>query len=125
MKRLVFLLFLAGAASQLADAAPAPITGLSGTVSSSPARPGPQRAGVPATAPMAGAMVRVRDARGNDVARAIADERGRFTLPVPAGRYEVSVDVQGAVFPRCGSAQVLVREGKLTRVQIVCDSGLR
>jgi subtilisin family serine protease len=125
MKRLVLLLALAGTASQLTVAAPAPITGVSGTVSSSPARPGPQLAGVPDTEPMVGALVRVRDARGNDVAQAVADERGHFTLPVPAGRYEVSVDVQGAVFPRCSPAQALVREGKLTTVQIVCDSGVR
>lgn len=106
-------------------AAPAIRTGLRGTVSLSPARPGPQQAGMPNTAPMAGALVRVRDARGREVARIRVDDEGQFVLLVAPGAYEISVDVQNAVFPRCSAIHAQVHQHKLTDVQVVCDSGMR
>jgi hypothetical protein len=101
------------------------VTGVSGTVRLSPAGPGPQRAGEAGASPYRGAAVQLRDARGSIVARAIADERGQFTVAVPAGTYEVGIDVQHAAWPRCETVEATVRANRIARVAIVCDSGMR
>lgn len=100
-------------------------TGVSGTVSLSPAGPGPQRAGKPNTAPYRGAAVALRNAQGSVVARAVADAQGRFTIAVPAGIYQVQVDVQQAAFPRCEPVEITVPVNRMARVEMVCDSGMR
>jgi hypothetical protein len=100
-------------------------SGVSGTVSMSPARPGPQRAGEPDTAPYGEALVQLRDAQGKLVARATTDAQGQFTVPVPAGVYQIGVDVQGAALPRCEAVEATVRANQVARVAIVCDSGMR
>ena len=105
--------------------AESPQTGVSGTVSVSPARPGPQRAGELGAAPLRGAVVYLRDAEGMVLARTVADAQGHYTLLVPDGDYEVQVGVQGRVFPRCRSVDTSVRAGQLVHVDIVCDSGMR
>ncbi|WP_445145231.1 carboxypeptidase-like regulatory domain-containing protein [Dyella sp. Tek66A03] len=104
----------------------APIsTGVSGMVSLSPARPGPQHAGESDAAPMASVTVQVRKADGQVVARTVTDAQGRFSVQVPAGQYRVEVDVQGAALPRCEIASALVHDGQLTHVRLDCDSGIR
>jgi len=102
-----------------------PVTGVSGTVRMSPAGPGPQRAGEPGAALYRGAAVQLRDARGSVVARATTDEQGQFTLAVPAGTYEVRVDVRNAAWPRCEAVEATVHANRIARVAIVCDSGMR
>lgn len=101
------------------------VTGVGGTVRMSPAGPGPQRAGGPDASPYRGATVQLRDARGSVVARAITDEQGQFTVAVPAGTYEVGVDVRHAAWPRCETVEATVRTNRIARVAIVCDSGMR
>lgn len=68
-------------------------TGVSGSVSVSPAHPGPQRAGISDTSPMAGTVVQVRRADGMLMEKTITDPQGRFTVGIPAGQYRVEVDV--------------------------------
>ena len=99
-------------------------TGVSGTVSMSPARPGPQRDGQPDTVPYRGAMVQLRDAQGSVVAHATTDAQGQFTVAAPAGTYEIRVDVR-ATLPRCEAVEATVRANQIARVAIVCDSGMR
>lgn len=99
-------------------------TGVSGTVSMSPARPGPQRVGEPDAVPYRGAMVQLRDVQGSVVAHATTDAQGHFTVAVPAGTYEIRVDVQ-ATLPRCEAVEATVRANEIARVEIVCDSGMR
>jgi hypothetical protein len=100
-------------------------TGVSGVVHMSPAHPGPQRVGESGRAPMAGAAVQVLDAHDYVVARVTTGADGRFSAAVPAGEYLVEVDVGAAVLPRCGSADAVVRDGKITEIEIECDSGMR
>ncbi|GAA0717323.1 hypothetical protein GCM10009105_24210 [Dokdonella soli] len=100
-------------------------TGVSGTVSMSPARPGPQRAGEPDAVPYRGVMVQLRDVQGSVVAHATTDAQGQFTVAVPAGTYEIRVDVQRAVLPRCEAVEATVRANQIARVAIICDSGMR
>jgi len=99
-------------------------TGVSGSVHISPAHPGPQRVGESAQAPMVGARVQVRNARGDVVAATVTDAAGHFMIAVPAGAYSLGVDVE-AVLPRCATADVVVRDGELAHVDLDCDSGMR
>lgn len=101
------------------------MTGVSGTVRVSPARPGPQRAGEPDSAPYQGMTVQVRDTQGNVVAHATTDAQGQFTAAVPAGNYEIHVGVQHAPWPRCETVEATVRADEIAHVEILCDSGLR
>ncbi|TAL71697.1 MAG: carboxypeptidase regulatory-like domain-containing protein [Rhodanobacter sp.] len=121
LKGLAILAFVMASPTMAAHGA----TGLDGTVSVSPARPGPQHIGAPSVAPLAKMVVRVRRSDGHEVAHATSDDQGRFTVSVPVGTYDVVVDVQGAALPRCPVTPARVRDGQLTRVQIVCDSGMR
>lgn len=121
LKRLSILALMVGSPVVAAHGA----TGLDGTVSVSPARPGPQRIGAPGVAPLANMAVRVQRSDGHEVAHATTDDQGRFTVSVPVGAYEVVIDVHGAALPRCPIMPAQVRDGRLTRVQIVCDSGMR
>jgi len=100
-------------------------TGVSGIVHRTPAHPGPQRIGESGRAPMAGAAVQVLDADHRVVARVTTGEDGRFSAAVPAGKYSLEVDVGAAVLPRCGSADAVVQDGKITDVELECDSGMR
>jgi hypothetical protein len=100
-------------------------TGVSGIVHRTPAHPGPQRIGESGRAPMAGAAVQVLDANHRVIARVTTGEDGRFSAAVPAGKYSIEVDVGAAALPRCGTAEASVRDGKVTDVEIECDSGMR
>src|SRR2546430_5003484 len=100
-------------------------TGVAGTVSVGPTCLGPQRE-VSCVSRYSSARVVVRDATGAVEQRADADSDGNFrlTLPTP-GSYQVAVEGQGGVWPRCPSASADVHVGETTRVDITCDSGAR
>lgn len=100
-------------------------TGVSGTVSMSPAHPGPQHAGEPDLAPYPGVMVQLRDAQGRVVAQTATNAQGQFTVAVPAGTYDIQVDTRHATLQRCESVEVEVQAGRIDRVAILCDSGMR
>jgi hypothetical protein len=107
-------------------AAQAPTAWVSGSVTVSPVRPGPQRPGDAGTAPFAGARVELRNARGAIVARGTSDAAGRFRLAAPAGDYEVHARARDdAILPRCEGVPVSLRPGQTAEVAIACDSGMR
>jgi hypothetical protein len=82
------------------------------------------REGVPCDGVYKGARVVVRRSSGQAVQRATADENGTFSVDVPAGAYEVAVEVDG-MLPRCTPAPVTVHARQAARVEIDCDSGIR
>jgi hypothetical protein len=100
-------------------------SGVNGRVHISPAHPGPQRIGESGSAPMHGATVQVLDASRHVVARVVTDADGRFSVALPAGDYSLEVDVGNAALPRCGAAQVTVRDGHVEDAELECDSGMR
>lgn len=100
-------------------------TGVSGTVSMSPAHPGPQHAGEPDASPYQNAMVQLRDAQGRVVARATTNAQGQFTVALPAGTYAIRVDTQRTALPRCETVEVTVHPDQIAHVAILCDSGMR
>ena len=100
-------------------------SGVSGTVTVSPARPGPQRAGEPGTRPLSGVEVQLRGAAGTIVARANADTNGGFRILAPAGQYELHIETHRGRYPRCQDKSVEVAHGQIAHVDIACDSGMR
>lgn len=124
MRWLMTLLMLAAAAWPTARAN-ASDAELDGTVTLSPARPGPQHAGERGAIPMANAVVRALQANGTEVARTTSDDQGHFKMAVAPGAYEIAVDASGAAFPRCQATHVVVHDGERTDVQVTCDSGMR
>ena len=87
---------------------PPSATGVTGAVMLSPARPGPQRAGVPDLQAYAAATILLSDANGRVIARGATNPAGRFTVDAPAGKYTVGVDTAGARFPRCEPVELTV-----------------
>ncbi len=100
-------------------------SGISGVVTVTPARPGPQRAGAPGGKPLVGADVQIRDAGGAIAGRATTDADGAFRILTPSGAYQLHLDVQGAKFPRCSRQNVQVEAGRMAHVDVTCDSGMR
>ncbi|MHA6204878.1 carboxypeptidase-like regulatory domain-containing protein [Dyella soli] len=101
------------------------VTGVSGTVSMSPAHPGPQHAGEPDASPYPNAIVQLRDALGSVVAEATTNAQGQFTVAVPAGTYAIRVDTRSTALPRCETVEATVRSDQVAHVAILCDSGMR
>jgi len=99
-------------------------SGVAGTISLSPACPGPERPGVACKAPYAGAHLQLAARDGAIIATAESDARGSFRLPARPGRYQLRVDVTG-LYPRCEPIAAAVQQQKFTRVSIRCDSGMR
>ena len=110
---------LACAASQAV-----PTSGVVGTVSVSPACPGPERPGRACTAPYADARVQLLARDGTITAAATTGVDGTFRLAARPGRYELHIDAAG-LYPRCEPASVTVRQGKFSRAVLRCDSGMR
>lgn len=100
-------------------------TGIEGTVTVSPIRPGPIKKGseVPNVAPLPNARFSVADDKGT-VTPFTTDAEGRFRLSLKPGHYTVSLAEYR--FPRpCGPFEVDVEPGKMTKVEWRCDSGMR
>jgi predicted phage tail protein len=86
------------------------------------------RPGVPNTQPLAGAVISVETADGSaEVARVIADDKGRFDIPLAPGRYRlVPLPPQpGQVWPRGTPQTVDVLADVYTQVTVNYDSGIR
>ena len=96
--------------------------GLEGIISVSPAHPGPSRVDTPNSAPLAGVTFAVENDK-SEVASFTTDEQGRFRLSLPAGHY--TVRVKQARIRRCSPFSVEVVDGKMTKVEWGCDSGMR
>ena len=98
---------------------------VSGRVTLSPARPGPQRVGEPSARPFSAATVVLRRADGKSIARVTADARGEFVFDVAPGRYRAEIDTKGAMLPRCDGADLQITDEKRVAIEIRCDSGMR
>lgn len=117
--------FIAVASWVVGAHAQAAQTGIEGTVSVSPAAPGAQRPGASSAARLANASVQLSDCQGHVVAQAASNEEGQFTLRVPAGDYQIQASPPTSPFPRCKASSVRVSPDRLTRVDIVCNSGIQ
>jgi len=94
---------------------------VTGTVTSSPGCPGPQRAESPCPdKPVAGAPVELA-ANGTVIASTTTDAAGRFRVTVPAGTYEITARNTG--YPSRITQSIIVSDP--VELALVVDSGLR
>jgi hypothetical protein len=99
-------------------------SGIEGTITISPARPGPVREGEAASIPLANATFVVENNQ-SEVALFTTDDKGHFRASLPPGHYKVSLKGRKSGIGRFGPFEVDVAAGKLTNVQWECDSGMR
>jgi hypothetical protein len=104
--------------------APRPMpSGIEGVILVSPNRPGPIRKDVPSQSPVGNVtfVVMKSDAK---VASMTTDAEGRFRITLPPGHYIVTREDPGAAIGRW-RFEADVKEGEMTSVRWVGDSGMR
>jgi hypothetical protein len=115
------VLALAGCATSASGPAKPSGIEVTGTVSSSPSCPGPQRAGSPCPPrPVVGAPVELA-AKGAVVASTTTDATGHFQLTVAAGTYLIKARNVGYASEITKMITVTSR----VDIQLVVDSGIR
>lgn len=107
-----------------------PVTpGIEGTATKTPIHVNSlQNQGKKNFAEVAGAVVIVKDTKGNEVARATTGKDGSYSLDLKPGVYTVSSDhpQKGpAGFPRSFSTTVTVKAGQREKVDVRFDTGIR
>jgi hypothetical protein len=99
-------------------------TGIEGVITVSPAQPGPSRVGAPESKPLANTAFIVESEKG-EVASFTTDDQGHFRALVPPGHYKVAFKGKRIGIGHFGPFDVDVGQGKVTKVQWNCDSGIR
>ena len=99
-------------------------SGIEGTITISPARPGPIRSDEAASVPLANATFVVEN-NNSEVASFTTNDQGRFRASLRPGHYKVSLKGRKSSIGRFGPFEVDVASGKMTNVQWECDSGIR
>ncbi|MBI3547549.1 MAG: carboxypeptidase regulatory-like domain-containing protein [Elusimicrobia bacterium] len=102
---------------------PVLVTGIRGHVSIGPNCGGPSRPDRPCPDKPHAATI-VISQEGKEIARVRSNAQGVFEVGLPPGRYRVE-GVSGNPFPHGGSATVEVAAGRVTRVEIKFDTGIR
>ena len=97
-------------------------SGVEGQVSIRPVRP-VERKGVPNQRSYQ-ARITVLDPTGREVAVVDSDAEGKFRLALPPGTYVLRPESSG-LYPRASEQRVEVGRNRVTRVEIVYDSGMR
>ena len=99
-------------------------TGLEGVISISPVTGGPSRIGIANSRPLPDTEFEVaRD--GTTVGSFKTDEHGHFENSLPPGHYTVSKKGGQPRIGNFGPFQVDIVPGQITRVEWICDSGMR
>ena len=99
-------------------------TGIEGVILISPTHGGPIRPGVPSSAPLPETEFIVR--KGEEtVATFKTDGEGKFRVSVPPGQYTVSRANWSGRIGRYGPFAVDVAAGQISKVQWLCDTGMR
>ena len=120
---LLMVVFMVGCV-HAAGPATADETGIRGTVSWGPVRPGPARLGESDVAPLQ-ASFDVYGAAG-PVARFESDEEGRFELPLPPGDYTLVPSADTPIpLPQRQKTAVTVPDSGFVTVEIRLDTGMR
>ncbi len=102
-------------------------SGLEGNVVSGPHKPVSRPGDPDGGRPVAGAVIIVEDANGNEVARTIADAKGAFKVVVAPGKYTVTARFpnQKGSFPMPASCEVSVPKQGYQSLNIKLDTGVR
>ncbi len=102
---------------------PAPTTGIEGSISISPIRPGPSRQGETDSGPLVNVTFDVVKETAV-VASFTTDAKGHFRVAVPPGRYTVKMREQKKI-GGCRAQTVEITAGGFAKVEWHCDTGMR
>jgi len=98
--------------------------GVEGTISVTPIQGGPTRKGEPDSRPLANVTFEVKQ-NGQVTKSFQTDDLGQFHVELKPGHYTITrKDREGAV-GFYGPFEVEVAQGKMTKVEWKCDSGIR
>ena len=122
--RIILALLTVSACVSSAQTQSESATGVEGVITISPSRPGPTRAGIPNSAPLAKTTFAVENESGL-VAAFTTDDEGRFRVSLNPGHYTVSLKNRQSGIGHFGPWDVDVVSGKVTKVEWQCDSGMR
>ena len=99
-------------------------TGIEGIISMTPIQGGPTRQGEPDSMPLANIIFEVRQ-NGQVTKLFQTDDRGQFHVELKPGHYTIArKDWQRAV-GFYGPFEVEITQGRMTRVEWKCDTGIR
>ena len=99
-------------------------SGIEGTITISPSKPGPTRIDEPGSMPLSNATFFVEN-NNAEVASFTTDEKGHFRVALPPGHYKASLKGRKTSIGRFGPFEVDVAPGKMAKVEWECDSGIR
>lgn len=105
------------------SASPQPATGIEGSFSVGPITGGPSRQDAPDSAPLANMAFVVENGTGT-VVTFTTDEKGRFRVPLPPGKYIVRTADMKTKNAKC-RFEVEVNTTGFKKVNYECDSGMR
>jgi hypothetical protein len=108
----------------VAQTAPESATGVEGVILISPRHGGPARIGVPNSAPLKHTAFVIQNEKGT-IATFTTDAQGQFRVSLAPGHYTVSTQQAPKRIGRYGPFELDVVAGKMTRVEWLCDSGMR
>ncbi len=98
--------------------------GIKGTISVTPAQPGPSHVGEADLKPLPNTTWAVNNQQG-EVTTFTTDADGRFQVSLPPGHYTISLAGTKHSIGKFGPFEVDVVAGKMTDVNWQCDSGIR
>jgi hypothetical protein len=101
-----------------------PQTGIEGIVTVGPVHGGPTRIGVPDSRALADMTFIAQKQHGIAISF-ITDDQGRFRVSLEPGHYTVSLKEKKGGIGRYGPFEVQVVDGKMTKVEWRCDTGMR
>ena len=98
--------------------------GVEGTISVTPIQGGPTRKGEPDSRPLANVTFEVKQ-NGQVTKSFQTDDRGQFHVELKPGHYTIARSDRQGVVGFYGPFEVEVAQGKVTKVEWKCDSGIR
>ena len=75
--------------------------------------------------PLAGVPVRLLDADGNELARAVSGDDGAFTIDVAPGSYLLTASIEEDPARSVAPVRVMARAGEVVHADVLVDSGIR
>ncbi len=113
------------AADTMGEPPGAPGSGIEGEVWIGPIKPSQRIGDPPNVAPYATTLVIEAASSGKEVARVESGQDGRFRIALPAGDYVLKPAASGRFQPRAEPLEVKVLPGRIAKVSVNFDSGMR
>jgi hypothetical protein len=100
-------------------------TGIRGHVLAGPTCPVEQAGQSACVKAVSGAVILARDAAGHEAGRTVSDATGAYSLPLPAGTYEIVPQAVEGLMSIAPSSSVTVTAGAPVQLDLQYDTGIR